>query len=446
MELKTFFAQDSQGNAVASPTVHVYLPGTTTAATGLKDAAGAPITSPFTGEATGRVRFQAPNGVYDVRVVVTGHDYTQRMQFLDFGQVANAPKTSNFIAPYGNILRMGDRLFVGGAVEQDGLYPNVTWDWLTAYERGTGGRSNGTMVSAQAAILNNDYFGAGVSLLLGVQTAHFISAGTGASSGTNVVVNNHATLQTQAWGGYDEAHRDNDVVGSTIGREINVRNGGAYHAITPHAQHPKMTVAVQVASGCEYPGEIQAPISAFCNFRDNGSKAAKGIIFGVDSLDTVDSPNPSAMAMAPTHSLTWYSSETNESWKVFSTANSGSGYLWHSVGKVTFGETDITVSKNSTSAAKSLFLATANVNRWSVGSTATAESGSNVGSDFAIARFSDAGAYLGLPFQIRRTNGRIILAELAASASYANDAAAAAAGVQVGELYRNGSAVQIRVS
>ena len=40
----------------------------------------------------------------------------------------------------------------------------------------------------------------------------------------------------------------------------------------------------------------------------------------------------------------------------------------------------------------------------------------------------------------------LISATLAASTSYANDAAAAAAGVVVGQFYRNGSSVQVRVS
>lgn len=38
------------------------------------------------------------------------------------------------------------------------------------------------------------------------------------------------------------------------------------------------------------------------------------------------------------------------------------------------------------------------------------------------------------------------LEALAGSTSYANDAAAAAGGVQIGALYRNGSAVMVRVS
>lgn len=39
-----------------------------------------------------------------------------------------------------------------------------------------------------------------------------------------------------------------------------------------------------------------------------------------------------------------------------------------------------------------------------------------------------------------------IAADLAASTSYADDTAAAAGGVEVGEFYRNGSAVMVRVA
>jgi hypothetical protein len=41
---------------------------------------------------------------------------------------------------------------------------------------------------------------------------------------------------------------------------------------------------------------------------------------------------------------------------------------------------------------------------------------------------------------------KIVSITLAGSTSYANDTAAAAGGVSVGEFYRNGSIVQIRVS
>jgi hypothetical protein len=45
--------------------------------------------------------------------------------------------------------------------------------------------------------------------------------------------------------------------------------------------------------------------------------------------------------------------------------------------------------------------------RWQFGASSAAESGSNAGSDFAIWRYSDAGALVGVPFFIRRSDGQV---------------------------------------
>jgi hypothetical protein len=47
--------------------------------------------------------------------------------------------------------------------------------------------------------------------------------------------------------------------------------------------------------------------------------------------------------------------------------------------------------------------------RWAVEKNATAEGGSNSGSDFAIVRYSDSGAVLGTPFSIQRSSGLITM-------------------------------------
>lgn len=83
MELKTFFAQDLQGNVIASPTVYLYQPGTTIAVTGLKDKDGNAITNPFTGGPTGQIQFAVADGDYDLRIVSGGRDFTQRVRFID---------------------------------------------------------------------------------------------------------------------------------------------------------------------------------------------------------------------------------------------------------------------------------------------------------------------------------------------------------------------------
>lgn len=47
--------------------------------------------------------------------------------------------------------------------------------------------------------------------------------------------------------------------------------------------------------------------------------------------------------------------------------------------------------------------------RWKVGSPGSTESGSNVGSDFAVQRFNDAGTAVDLPLQITRSNGKVTM-------------------------------------
>ncbi|MDP2128183.1 MAG: hypothetical protein Q8K97_12485 [Pseudohongiella sp.] len=84
MQLRNFFAQDRQGNVIPSATVYIYMPGTTTNATGLQNKAGAGITSPLTADIDGKVSLRAPSAEYDVRIVGGGRDFTiEGVQFLD---------------------------------------------------------------------------------------------------------------------------------------------------------------------------------------------------------------------------------------------------------------------------------------------------------------------------------------------------------------------------
>ncbi|ANN86123.1 tail spike protein [Enterobacter phage Arya] len=68
MELKTYFAQDRTGNLIPSATVSIYLTGTTTLATGLKNVSGGNLANPFSADADGKIQFYAPDGIYDMQV------------------------------------------------------------------------------------------------------------------------------------------------------------------------------------------------------------------------------------------------------------------------------------------------------------------------------------------------------------------------------------------
>lgn len=187
-------------------------------------------------------------------------------------------------------------------------------------------------------------------------------------------------------------------------------------------------------------------ISAMMDFVNNGATARAGLVFGSTALDTEGGTRQApVLAMAPHHALTWYGSDNNEAWSIFSDSTAADGYIWlqDTIAKV--GNANIGVTKPA-GQSKIVQFMTDQLARFSVGITATAEAGSNAGSDFAISRFNDAGSFVAVAFQIRRSNGRLAMPELAASASYASDAAAAAGGVGVGELYRNGSQLMIRIT
>lgn len=86
MEIKNYFAQDAQGNIMPSANCYLYLPGTTTLATGLVDGNGVPISNPFLASGMGQITFGAPNGVYDLRVSLGARDWTIKVQCADIVQ------------------------------------------------------------------------------------------------------------------------------------------------------------------------------------------------------------------------------------------------------------------------------------------------------------------------------------------------------------------------
>lgn len=83
MELKNYYAQDSQGNVQPGATCHLYESGTETYATGLKTANDAVLSNPFSSDGFGLIQFKAPNGLYDLRIVSGARDYRVKVQCLD---------------------------------------------------------------------------------------------------------------------------------------------------------------------------------------------------------------------------------------------------------------------------------------------------------------------------------------------------------------------------
>lgn len=84
--------------------------------------------------------------------------------------------------------------------------------------------------------------------------------------------------------------------------------------------------------------------------------------------------------------------------------------VWHVWLKVKRASGEVTVPTAAIDKAvgtnRSLLLKTSGVVRWELGATGTAESGGNAGSDYAISRFSDAGAYIDSPLTVNRATGQ----------------------------------------
>lgn len=99
MEVKNYFATDSQGNVLGSAQVYLYLAGTTTLATGLQNISGAALANPFTSQSNGLVQFKAPDADYDLRVVKPGREFTIRIQCFDgvafFRDLVGSPNDPN---------------------------------------------------------------------------------------------------------------------------------------------------------------------------------------------------------------------------------------------------------------------------------------------------------------------------------------------------------------
>lgn len=133
MEVKNYFATDTQGNVLGSAQVYLYLAGTTTLATGLQNISGAALGNPFTSDANGLVQFKAPDNDYDLRVVKPGREFTIRIQCFD--GVAFLSGVTELPAP--NSIPKSNS---GGKLDKawlDGSFAEYTFSHAEEYPEGT---------------------------------------------------------------------------------------------------------------------------------------------------------------------------------------------------------------------------------------------------------------------------------------------------------------------
>lgn len=94
MELKSYYAQDKNGETIPGAYVYLYEKNSTTLVTGIEDAEGNAMPNPFQADEDGLFQVAAPDGVYDLRVTSTGRDNTLRVQFLDLSAAVASAESS----------------------------------------------------------------------------------------------------------------------------------------------------------------------------------------------------------------------------------------------------------------------------------------------------------------------------------------------------------------
>lgn len=240
------------------------------------------------------------------------------------------------------IQRINDRIFLAGATDSDGAYPNVAQDWFSAFQVAAG-LSSGTLLNSQAAFLVSESPDANVSFLSGSHSLHFTNAASSCIGSMSVAVNDNATLATKAWGHYIEAHRTTATAADTYGLEVDTRTLTA--SINPHPWQLGDVIGLQVASGCELSSVGQFDASAAIQIAANAMQFRKGIVFQHDSLDgsTGGVGEACAIAMAITQNLEWFNSSGVRSGYIkVNTANvaNRTGLIFNDTGAYIVGDSE----------------------------------------------------------------------------------------------------------
>lgn len=259
--------------------------------------------------------------------------------------------TGTFFTQNGaNILRINDRLFIGGATVNDGAFPNVMKDWLQTYSTAAGGGI--TTTDSVLAILtapNSSAASGAVAATFGAQSLYSTSVGTATIALQLKSACNNATLATSCWPLYIENDRKVAASGPTVGIEIDTQAFVAGQASDPFRQG--LAGNLQLAAGGELSPGHNADFVA--QIIDNTAKFDVGFVFYSTAL-TVTSSKSDALIFASYgggaaigQSLVWKSgnagSPGTERWRLRSIASSGTGEILLDGGSASITGADLNV-------------------------------------------------------------------------------------------------------
>jgi hypothetical protein len=150
------------------------------------------------------------------------------------------------------------------------------------------------------------------------------------------------------------------------------------------------------------------------------------------ALSAIATNNSGAAAPSPTYPHQWWADTAAGIVKIRNAGNSAWLNVMPIAGPTTIGYSllsavdapgartalsnavsGVHLADGAASLNRGLRISTAGVPRWEVLTDASAETGGNAGSNFALSRYSDAGVFLDVPLRVDRATGRVTATGLA---------------------------------
>lgn len=266
----------------------------------------------------------------------------------DYVAACQALATGQHWTQNGAIIhRLADRLFVGGAIDNDGALPNVQKDWMATYQVAAG-LGNGSTASATSVALTSTAAASNIAHLAGAQSKYATGANQSTIGVFGFALNNHATLATRVWGGYFEAHKETAAGTGARGIEVDVRVVSATAEINPYPNQQTTTSALQLGAGCELAAAGQQNVGAVIQIVDNPMQFRKGIVFGANSLEGSDGASGygTAVAMAAYQGIDWYSNANVLVGRISAATTTAGGELrFTSTGPLILGQNGLSVAR-----------------------------------------------------------------------------------------------------
>lgn len=231
-------------------------------------------------------------------------------EFPLFSDFLAAALHSGFYTDTGaKLITLTDRVFVGGAVNNDGTSAQTNNDWLSTYQNSVSRPGGPAMHFATLGVLNNTSPNASSSFVAGSQNKFLPTSTNGIAISGYGLNNNTVDSSSFTYAGYFEAVRAVSALGGAYASEFDVVNYGSLATTDPYQQPSAQTIGLQVAAGAQFPAIGQAACSAAINIRNNNAAFTKGIVFGSTSIAGANGTSGTgiAIALGLGHVVQWYS-------------------------------------------------------------------------------------------------------------------------------------------